>query len=325
MPPSSTREVDAVQHLRRAVLRVQAAHLEQRHVAHRAHARDSRGRRGSRPALRLHLGRRAVGDLAAEVERDDLVGDAHHQVHVVLDQQHRQRAARSRIRRRSAPQRLDLLVVEAAGRLVEQQQLRLARQRAAELDALLRAERQVRHRRRRRRASRSSSASSSSARAAAVAAPRAAPPAGAARWRRSRCAVRQWPPTSTFSRTLMRAEQRQVLERAADAERGDAVRRRLEQRAALERDPALAERVEARQAVEQRRLAGAVRADQADDLAAPRRRTTRRRARRCRRSGPTRSRPRAAARTIARRLRRALPANARTIGPGAAEWNRGLP
>ena len=34
------------------------------------------------------------------------------------------------------------------------------------------------------------------------------------------------------------------------------------------RDPALAERVEARQAVEQRRLAGAVRADEADDVAA---------------------------------------------------------
>ena len=34
------------------------------------------------------------------------------------------------------------------------------------------------------------------------------------------------------------------------------------------RDPALAERVEARQAVEHRRLAGAVRADEADDVAA---------------------------------------------------------
>jgi hypothetical protein len=65
-----------------------------------------------------------------------------------------------------------------------------------------------------------------------------------------------------------RPEQRQVLERAPDAERRDPVRRRLEQRPALERDPPIAERVEARQAVEQRRLAGAVRADQAEDVAA---------------------------------------------------------
>src|SRR6185295_17948401 len=62
-------------------------------------------------------------------------------------------------------------------------------------------------------------------------------------------------------------EQREVLESAADAERGDAVRRRLEERAAFEGDPPVAERVEARQAVEHRRLAGAVRSDEADDVA----------------------------------------------------------
>ena len=32
-------------------------------------------------------GRRALGDLAAEVEHDDAVGDRHHELHVVLDQQ----------------------------------------------------------------------------------------------------------------------------------------------------------------------------------------------------------------------------------------------
>ena len=72
----------------------------------------------------LHLGRRAVGDLPAEVEGDDLVGDAHHHVHVVLDEQHRQ------VELRADPaqqlhQRLDFLVVQAAGGLVEQKQLRL--------------------------------------------------------------------------------------------------------------------------------------------------------------------------------------------------------
>ena len=31
---------------------------------------------------------RALGDLAAEVHGDDVVGDAHHHRHVVLDEQH---------------------------------------------------------------------------------------------------------------------------------------------------------------------------------------------------------------------------------------------
>ena len=33
------------------------------------------------------LGGRAVGDLLAIIEHDDVVGDAHHHAHVVLDQQ----------------------------------------------------------------------------------------------------------------------------------------------------------------------------------------------------------------------------------------------
>src|SRR5450432_76985 len=93
----------------------------------------------------LHLGRRAVGDLLAEVERDDAVGDAHHHVHVMLDEEHRQ-AELGADAAQEHHQRLDFLVIEAAGRLVEQQQLGLARERAAELDALLRAERQIHHR-----------------------------------------------------------------------------------------------------------------------------------------------------------------------------------
>jgi len=41
----------------------------------------------------------------------------------------------------------DLFVIEAARRLIQQQELRLGRERARELDALLRAERQRRNRR----------------------------------------------------------------------------------------------------------------------------------------------------------------------------------
>ena len=51
--------------------------------------------------------------------------------------------------------------------------------------------------------------------------------------------------------------------------------------------------VEARDQVEERRLAGAVRADQADDLALARRRASRRRRRRPRRTAASRARPRA--------------------------------
>ena len=42
----------------------------------------------------LHLGRRALGDLAAEIERDDPVGHRHDEVHVMLDEQHGRRGAR---------------------------------------------------------------------------------------------------------------------------------------------------------------------------------------------------------------------------------------
>ena len=65
-----------------------------------------------------------------------------------------------------------------------------------------------------------------------------------------------------------RSEQREVLERAADAERGDAMDRVARQRAPFEGDRALVEAVEARETVEQRGLAGAIGPDQPADLAA---------------------------------------------------------
>src|SRR5437762_11821304 len=64
-----------------------------------------------------------------------------------------------------------------------------------------------------------------------------------------------------------RREEREVLEGAADAEGGDAVRRQPQQRAAAEADVAALRRVEPAQAIEERRLPGAVGADEPDDLA----------------------------------------------------------
>ena len=63
------------------------------------------------------------------------------------------------------------------------------------------------------------------------------------------------------------SEQRQVLKRAADAERGNAVRPRVDDWRAFEQDAAFVERIQPRQAIEQRRLARAIRADQPDDVA----------------------------------------------------------
>jgi hypothetical protein len=62
-------------------------------------------------------------------------------------------------------------------------------------------------------------------------------------------------------------EQRNVLERAADADLCNLLRLILEDAGPLHQDLALARLIEPAQAVEQRRLARAVRSDQAQDLA----------------------------------------------------------
>ena len=68
---------------------------------------------------------RAFGDLAAEIEHDDLVGDRHHHRHVVFDEEDAQLEL--------VPQRADQLAElvdlgmrETGRRLVEQQQTRAA-------------------------------------------------------------------------------------------------------------------------------------------------------------------------------------------------------
>src|SRR4029077_17097713 len=65
----------------------------------------------------------------------------------------------------------------------------------------------------------------------------------------------------------LRGEEREVLESSADADLGDAVGRPPEHRLALEQDFAALGGVEPADTVEQRRLAGAIGADEAEDLA----------------------------------------------------------
>ena len=133
------REVEAVQRLDLAVIGPQILDVE-----HRGHwsLLPEIGLDDIR--VGLHLGRRSLGELAAEIQRDDVVGDRHHETHVMLDQQHGDVAVVADAADQVA-EHVDFLVVEAAGGLVEQQDLRLGRQRARQLDALLGAERQPGH------------------------------------------------------------------------------------------------------------------------------------------------------------------------------------
>ncbi len=66
-----------------------------------------------------HLFRRAVGDFRSGIENDDVIGDSHHEFHVVLDKHHRD------VERRDLPQkraeRFGVLRTQAGGRLVEHQ------------------------------------------------------------------------------------------------------------------------------------------------------------------------------------------------------------
>src|SRR5687767_14745478 len=69
----------------------------------------------------LHFVGGSVSDQAAEVERDHAVRDAHHEAHVVLDQQYRQREAAAQFLHQRA-KGSHFLVVQAARRLVEQEE-----------------------------------------------------------------------------------------------------------------------------------------------------------------------------------------------------------
>src|SRR2546426_9105751 len=86
--------------------------------------------------VRPHIVGRALGDLLAHVEHRDTVGDVHDHAHVVLDQDHGDAPLLVDVED-EARHVLFLFVIASAHRLVEQQDLRVERERAAELDALL--------------------------------------------------------------------------------------------------------------------------------------------------------------------------------------------
>jgi hypothetical protein len=91
-----------------------------------------------------HLVGRAVGQKLAVVEHHDPVRDVHDHAHVVLDQRDRGAELLVDVEHEAAHVLL-LLEVHPGHRLIEQQELRLHRQRPAELDPLLHAVGQAAH------------------------------------------------------------------------------------------------------------------------------------------------------------------------------------
>jgi hypothetical protein len=133
-------QVDAMQHRLRAVAGEEVVDAEQL-ITGRA-SRLGVGRRAGRERLAevglaharvaLDLDRRAGGEMLAGVEDDDLVGDGHHQRHVVLDQEQRHAGAGDSLQQAGEPR---LVGTREAGRgLVEQQHLGIERECARDLD-----------------------------------------------------------------------------------------------------------------------------------------------------------------------------------------------
>ena len=83
----------------------------------------------------------SLGDLLAEVEDHDLVGDVHHEGHVVLHDEDGDAPAPDQAM--SSAEAAGLADVEARGRLVEQEELRLGGDGPRELDRALDAEGQA--------------------------------------------------------------------------------------------------------------------------------------------------------------------------------------
>ena len=173
--------------------------------------------------------------------------------------------SRSRIERIERAELGDFVVIEPAGRLVEQQQQRLGGERAGQFHALLGAEREARGRPPRQRFE--ADKGQHGARIVfqfALLAP--------ARGQRHRVAKKAAAAAGVGADLDVvddrhRGEQGRRLKGAPDAERGDVRRRGAVERPAVEPDVAAVRPVEPAQAIEQRGLAGAVRTDQADDAA----------------------------------------------------------
>ena len=237
-------------------------------------------RRGSRrrPRVARTTSRRALRDDLAELEHEDVVADAEHEPHVVVDEQHRRPA--STICAQLPAERLALGGVEPGRRLVEAARAAAARPaRAPRRPACAGPA-----------AARSGSASATRpARPSADVEHRSSPVVGRPR-ERCRAAVAPatpgWAATVRFSRRSGRRTARWTATCATSPRWARACGAQPRDVRAVELDRAACGH-EAGDRVDERRLAGAVGADQPDELALARPRGRRRRRRARRRSGRT--------------------------------------
>ena len=80
-------DTDAVKRLDPTVNDLQVLDFEKSHLQSPCSGRSALAQVGfDHPRIGAHLLGRALGDLGAVVEDDDLVGDVHHHLHVVLDE-----------------------------------------------------------------------------------------------------------------------------------------------------------------------------------------------------------------------------------------------
>ncbi len=212
-----------------------------------------------------HGGGIALGDLAAEIQHHDAVGDVHHHAHVVLDHHHGHAELFIEIDD-VARHVLLFLEVHAGHRLVEQDQLRLQRHGAGQFDALAQAVGQGAGGRLAHRLQvEEVDDLLDLAAMLELLAPRAGQPV-----QRSRDEVvlqEVMPPDHDVVEHAHVLEQRQVLEGAADAEPGPGVGiERGDVLPAIEQ-LAFGRPVAARNAIDDRGLAGAVGADDREQLA----------------------------------------------------------
>ena len=92
--------------------------------------------------IALHFLRRAFGDLPAEIQHRDAIADAHHQAHIVLDQQDRDAAG---LQVHDGTEQLHALGhVHAGRRLIQQQHVRFRGERSRNLQQSLLGVRQLR-------------------------------------------------------------------------------------------------------------------------------------------------------------------------------------
>src|SRR5689334_14551845 len=203
--------------------------------------------------------RRTLRDLLAVVEHGYALRCAHHDLHVVLDQENRDRALLAE-RADEGEERGGFLWVHPGGRLVEEQQLRLGRERAGDLEPTLVAVGEVLC----ELVVRSSQPREGEQLARlllglALLAPDAGQPEDRAEDAALQAGVHA--DQHVLERRHLR-EQADVLERATDAELRDRVRRLLGDVDAVEDDRSGRSTVEHCQHVEEGRLAGPVRPDQ---------------------------------------------------------------